>query len=146
MRIDKLLCFLRFAKTRAIAQNPQVALLFPWLLLNRQVRVEGTAVALSKAAALRYFLSRPRGSQLGAWLTQSEEALSSRALLHARLAALKRRFQAGEVPLPPGWGGFRVIPHRYEFWQGRPSRLHDRLVYRRDDPEAQTWHIERLAP
>lgn len=131
-------------KTRAIAQNPQVALLFPWLLLNRQVRVEGTAVALSKAAALRYFLSRPRGSQLGAWASDQSRVIADRAALEARLRAVEAEYaDRAHIERPPHWGGFRLEPEVFEFWQGRPSRLHDRHRFRRVNGG---WIRERLSP
>ncbi len=131
-------------KVREIAANPQVALLFPWLLLKRQVRVEGTAVPLSTAQTLQFFLSRPRDSQLEAWFTQAGGVVSSRAVLKGKWAEMKEKFRAGEVPLPSGWGGFRVQPQRVEFWQGRPDGVHDRFAYRRQQEGG--WLIERLRP
>lgn len=131
-------------KAQDIATNDRVALLFPWLLLERQVRVQGTAVPLSTAAALRFFLTRRRGSQLGAWLTQTEGVVTSRAVLQAKWAELKRRFQDDRIPLPTAWGGYRVVPRRVEFWQGRAHGLHDRFVYA--GTTAGAWDVQRLLP
>lgn len=131
-------------KVSEMRDNPQVALLFPWLLLRRQVRVEGTAVPLSTAQTLRFFLSRPRHSQLEAWFTQAGGVASSRAVLRAKWAEVKKKFQAGEVSLPTGWGGYRVQPWRVEFWQGHADGLHDRFSYQRQ--EDGTWLIQRLLP
>lgn len=131
-------------KAAAIAENPRVALLFSWLELNRQIRIQGTAVSLSTAATLRYFLGRGRGSQIGAWLNQSSDVIGSRQLLRAKLAQIKEQFRDGQIPLPDAWGGYRVIPSRFEFWQGRPNGLHDRWRYRREEEEE--WVIERLMP
>ncbi len=130
-------------KAADIAANPQVALLFPWLALERQVRIEGTAERISTHDSLAYFLKRPRGSQLGAWVSQQSSIIGSRQLLEMKLDEMKRKFASGEVPLPSFWGGYRVRPEVLEFWQGRPSRLHDRFQYTRD---ADAWRIERLAP
>jgi pyridoxamine 5'-phosphate oxidase len=120
-----------------------VALLFSWLELNRQVRIQGTAVTLSAAATLRYFLGRERGSQIGAWLNQSSDVIGSRQLLRAKLAQIKERFRGGQIPLPDAWGGYRIRPDRFEFWQGRPDGLHDRWRYRQEEKE---WAIARLMP
>ena len=98
---------------------------------------------VSKAESLRYFASRPRGSQIGAWVSEQSKAITSRGLLEQKVAEIKRKFSDGEVPLPGFWGGYRVVPGRIEFWQGRPSRLHDRFEYVRD---ADGWVIQRLQP
>ncbi len=131
-------------KAREIAENPQVALLFPWLTLERQVIVNGTAEKTSTAEALAYFLKRPIGSQLAAWASPQSGVITSRKILEMKWEEMKRKFADGKVPLPSFWGGFRVIPSEIEFWQGRASRLHDRFLYRlqRDN----SWLIERLAP
>jgi pyridoxamine 5'-phosphate oxidase len=131
------------AKAKHIAENPNVALLFPWLDLDRQVKVIGTASRVSSAESLRYFLSRPRGSQLGAWVSAQSSVISSRTLLMAKLNEIKQRFADGDVTLPEFWGGYRVVPSKIEFWQGQPDRLHDRFQYTRQDDG---WEINRLAP
>jgi pyridoxamine 5'-phosphate oxidase len=131
-------------KAREIAHNPRVALLFPWLELERQVQISGTASKISHAESLKYFLSRPHGSQLGAWVSQQSSVISSRQMLLSKFDELKRKFQAGQVPLPSFWGGYRIVPDTFEFWQGRQSRLHDRFRYSRQPDGA--WLIERLAP
>lgn len=130
-------------KAADIIVNPQVALLFPWLALERQVRIEGRAERISKADSLAYFLKRPHGSQLGAWVSQQSSIVGSRQLLEMKLDEMKRKFSKGEVPLPSFWGGYRVRASVFEFWQGRPNRLHDRFQY---NPEGERWRIERLAP
>jgi len=133
------------AKSRQIAENPRVALHFPWFPLQRQVNITGPAARIGKTDSLKYFLSRPRGSQLGAWISQQSSVISSRKILEMKFAEIKRKFSAGEVPLPDHWGGYRVDPDSIEFWQGRESRLHDRFRYRRKSEEG-GWVIERLAP
>jgi len=130
-------------KARQIEENPKVALLFPWLALERQLTIVGTAAKISTAQSMRYFASRPRGSQLGAWVSQQSTVISSRALLDMKLQEMRRRFRDGEVPLPSFWGGYRVVPRTFEFWQGRANRLHDRFLYTLDEG---SWSIERLAP
>ncbi|MBZ2169681.1 pyridoxamine 5'-phosphate oxidase [Marinobacter sp. F4216] len=130
-------------KAHELEENPQAALLFPWIGLNRQVRIQGRVEKVSKAESLRYFASRPRGSQIGAWVSEQSKAIISRGLLEQKVAEMKRKFSAGDVPLPSFWGGYRVRPERVEFWQGRPSRLHDRFEYVRD---GDGWTIQRLQP
>jgi pyridoxamine 5'-phosphate oxidase len=131
-------------KAGHIAQNPQVALVFPWLALERQVIITGTAERVPVTETVKYFLSRPRESQIAAWASQQSRAISSRKFLEMEWAKLKEKFSAGEVPLPSFWGGFRVRPQTIEFWQGGPHRLHDRFQYTRGPDDA--WTIERLAP
>ena len=131
-------------KAREIAANARVALLFPWADMERQVRIEGRAERMGTAETLKYFLMRPRESQLAAWASAQSRPLSSRALLEDEFARLKQKFGQGRIPLPSFWGGFRVVPEAFEFWQGRPNRLHDRFSYRRADDVQ--WRIERLAP
>ncbi len=131
-------------KAREIAVNPRVSLLFLWRELERQARIEGTAERVSAREAATYFMRRPRGSQLGAWVSRQSTIISSRQLLEAKLEEMKRRFKDGEVPLPSFWGGYRVRPDCLEYWQGRPNRLHDRFEYRKT--ESGSWTVERLAP
>jgi pyridoxamine 5'-phosphate oxidase len=132
------------AKARQISENPKVALLFPWLNLDRQVKIRGRASRISTQESLKYFITRPRGSQLGAWVSQQSSVISSRALLAAKLQEIKQRFADGDISLPEFWGGYRVVPESIEFWQGQPDRLHDRFRYQRQSDDS--WKIERLAP
>ena len=131
-------------KASEIASNPNVALLFYWEPLHRQIRIEGAAHKVSTVESLKYFVTRPRGSQLGAWGSAQSSTISSRAILHAKLAEIQQKFHGGEVPLPSFWGGYRVIPSRFEFWQAGDDRLHDRFVYEQESDDA--WSIQRLAP
>ena len=131
-------------KAQHIVENPHVSLVFPWLALERQVIVTGTAAKIPLRETLKYFLTRPRESQLAAWASQQSRAISSRKLLEMEWARLKEKFSAGKVPLPSFWGGFRVKPETIEFWQGGPHRLHDRFQYSRSGDG--NWTIERLAP
>ena len=131
-------------KAEDIAQNSNVALHFAWLDLQRQLRIEGDVEKVSTAESLTYFLSRPRGSQLGAWASNQSEIVSSRSLLESKFFELKQKFAKGEVPLPDFWGGYRVKPRRFEFWQGGKDRLHDRFSYEKNVKDE--WEINRLAP
>ena len=131
-------------KSREIGENPQAALLFPWLDLERQVIIMGKAERISTAESMKYFASRPRGSQLGAWSSEQSSAISSRKLLLMQFEKMKEKFMHGEIPLPDFWGGYRVIPHRFEFWQGRENRLHDRFEFTPDVGGG--WKAVRLAP
>jgi pyridoxamine 5'-phosphate oxidase len=131
-------------KARDLADVPDACLLFPWHALHRQVIVEGSVTPLSTADSEPYFHSRPRGSQLGAWASRQSTVLCGRAELEERYAQLERRWpDETEVPMPDFWGGYRLWPERMEFWQGRPSRLHDRFRYIR---EGSGWEVSRLAP
>ena len=130
-------------KAQQIESNNRVALLFPWVALGRQVKISGTAVKIPAVESMKYFASRPRGSQIGAWASPQSQVISSRSLLDAKVDEIKRKFASGEVPLPSFWGGYRVTPFEIEFWQARDSRLHDRFVYMKKDGG---WAIERRAP
>ena len=130
-------------KGRELAENPNAALTFFWSDLERQVCVTGTVTKLPVAESEAYFISRPRGSRLAAWASNQSEIVSDRAALEAKWRELEKKFP-NDVPLPPNWGGFILQPERIEFWQGRPSRLHDRFSYTRQADGA--WKIERLAP
>ena len=130
-------------KGREALANPRATLLFPWVELERQVVVEGTVEQVERAETETYFRSRPRGSQLGAWTSRQSTVLPGREVLEQRQAALEERFADKDVPVPDFWGGLRVVPTAVEFWQGRPSRLHDRLRYR---VERGSWLVERLSP
>jgi pyridoxamine 5'-phosphate oxidase len=129
-------------KAGELEANPRCALLLPWHALERQVRIEGVAVPLPRHEVEAYFRSRPRGAQLGAWASSQSSVVASRAALAAEFARAEERFP-GEVDVPDHWGGYRVRHEVVELWQGRRSRMHDRLVYRRD---GERWYVERLAP
>jgi pyridoxamine 5'-phosphate oxidase len=132
-------------KGRELAANPYAALTFYWMPLERQVRVSGPVEKTSRAESEEYFHSRPRGSQLGAWVSRQSEVIDARRILDARLAAMTERFMGKEVvELPPHWGGYRVGAEVIEFWQGRANRLHDRFRYTRQ--EDGSWTLDRLAP
>ena len=124
--------------------NPKVSANFLWLPLQRQVNVTGRVERVSKATALKYFLSRPFASRLGAWSSPQSKVIGSRQILEAKLEQMKRKFANGEVPLPDNWGGYRIVPETFEFWQGGGGRLHDRFMYRLD--ENGQWAPARLAP
>lgn len=131
-------------KGRDLSENPRVSLLFPWVALERQVTVEGTVVRLTREESEAYFHARPRANQLGAWVSQQSSIINGRSVLEDSMKALEKKYAGTEVPMPPNWGGYRVAPESVEFWQGRRSRLHDRLRYRRE--KAGDWIIERLSP
>ena len=130
-------------KATEIEGNGQVSLHFPWLQLDRQVIVGGTAQRLSTAEVTGYFLSRPKGSQLAAWASKQSSHLNSRQVLETQFEQVKEKFSKGEIPLPDFWGGYRVVPEEIEFWQGGENRLHDRFCFKRENHQ---WHIARLSP
>jgi len=131
-------------KSQHIGENPNVSLLFPWTQLERQIEINGVAEKIPTAESLKYFLSRPRGSQLGAWASAQSSPINSRSILESQLSKIKEKFTKGEVPLPDFWGGYRVIPETIEFWQGGANRLHDRFEYRKTADNV--WEIKRLQP
>jgi len=133
-------------KSKQIGENPNVSLLFPWTELERQIEINGTASKISTAESLKYFLSRPRGSQLGAWASEQSSPISSRQILEGQLQKMKSKFSKGDIPLPDLWGGYRVVPETIEFWQGGKDRLHDRFEYTRDKNNGSTWISKRLQP
>ena len=135
---------LKSRKAQDLSQNPKISLHFPWYLLERQVKVCGVVEQLSSTEVLKYFVSRPRDSQLGAWASHQSRPISSRALLMQQFEAMKNKFSKGEIPLPDFWGGFRVKPHQSEFWQGGAARLHDRFEYNLQPDNS--WTITRLEP
>jgi len=130
-------------KALQLAHNPRISLHFPWHYLERQVMVLGEVEKLSPLEVLKYFHSRPRDSQIGAWVSKQSSRISTRGILEGKFLELKQKFQQGEVPLPSFWGGYRVKFHTLEFWQGGEHRLHDRFIYQRDHDG---WKIDRLAP
>ncbi|MDC3315860.1 pyridoxamine 5'-phosphate oxidase [Candidatus Thioglobus sp.] len=130
-------------KSKQMQKNPQAAILFPWLALERQVKIIGKVEKISKLESLKYFSSRPKGSQIGAWASEQSSRISSRSILIEQFESMKKKFSNGEIPLPEFWGGYRVIPQSIEFWQGRANRLHDRFIYEREEGE---WTISRLSP
>jgi pyridoxamine 5'-phosphate oxidase len=130
-------------KARHLSENPRVSVLFLWLELERQVSINGTAQRISAAESLSYFATRPLGSRLGAWTSQQSTVIKSRSLLEAKLEEMKRKFADGKIPLPSFWGGYRISPQSYEFWQGRQNRLHDRFLYSKS---GDNWELERLQP
>ncbi|VUD51982.1 Pyridoxine/pyridoxamine 5'-phosphate oxidase [Thalassocella blandensis] len=144
------------AKAQDIAANSKVSLHFPWHAMERQVKVMGRAEKIPVAESLKYFLTRPRDSQIAAWASSQSRAIDSRKFLMSQFEAIKEKFQDGDVPLPDFWGGFRIEPHVVEFWQGGGKRLHDRFEYRRVDHAQENlshantgdaeWLINRLAP
>ena len=131
-------------KAKQIEENPKAAALFAWLDLERQVKIEGSIEKISKTESLKYFLSRPKGSQIGAWVSHQSQVISSRSLLEQKFDEIRRKFVKGEVPFPDFWGGYIIKPIRIEFWQGGQDRLHDRFVYELQNDNA--WTISRLAP
>ena len=132
-------------KARELEENPRAALILHWAVLERQVRIEGEVHRIPEAESLAYFRTRPRGSQIGAWASPQSRPLPDRSTLEDRVKEIQDRFSGEEIPLPPFWGGYRVVPTVIEFWQGRVSRLHDRWVFRREATES-AWVLDRLYP
>ncbi len=130
-------------KARQIAENPRAALLFPWVALARQIEIAGPVEKISPAESLAYFVSRPMGSRLGAWVSDQSQVIPSRNVLLAKYEELKMKFADGEIPKPDFWGGYRVVPETIEFWQGGGDRLHDRFLYTQKN---RTWSHVRLSP
>jgi pyridoxamine 5'-phosphate oxidase len=131
-------------KASHIAANPAVCLLFPWISLERQVIIQGRAEKISMAESLKYFATRPRESQIGAWVSNQSEIITSRKILLQKIEEIKAKFSHGEIPLPSFWGGYRIVPETVEFWQGGAARVHDRFLYTRQADGA--WQIDRLSP
>lgn len=131
-------------KSEELDGNPRISLLFPWNIIDRQVKVCGIAEKISAAESLKYFFSRPKDSQIAAIASKQSKVLTSRSLLLNQFESLKQKFKAGEIPFPDYWGGYRVVPHEIEFWQGGANRLHDRFRYLKGEDD--TWKIDRLAP
>jgi len=130
-------------KAKQIAGNAKVSLLFPWVALGRQVRINGQAVKIPLHESAAYFATRPRGSQIGAWASPQSQVITTRSLLETKIDEIRHKFADGEIPLPDFWGGYRVVPEAIEFWQARENRVHDRFLYVRDGDD---WHVERRAP
>ncbi|KYG81804.1 pyridoxamine 5'-phosphate oxidase [Roseivirga echinicomitans] len=131
-------------KAQQIEENPNVSILFPWYALERQVAITGRIEKVTKMESLAYFTSRPHGSQLGAWVSHQSQVIKSRSILEMKLQEMKAKFMEGKVPLPDFWGGYRIVPETFEFWQGRQSRLHDRIMYQKLENE--DWSTFRMAP
>ena len=143
---DSLVFFTNYGSRKAheIEGNPKISILFPWYMLERQVAFQGTAERLSTLEVIKYFTSRPRDSHIGAWTSHQSSKISARSALESKFMELKQKFKNGEVPVPTFWGGYRVRFNTVEFWQGRPSRLHDRFMYTKN--ENGVWEVNRLAP
>jgi len=132
-------------KAQQISENPQVGMLCHWLPLERQIKITGKAEKISTMESAKYFATRPRGSQLGAWISPQSSVISSRKLLEGKLHDAIEKLAGGEIPMPEKWGGYRIVPETMEFWQGRENRLHDRFCYRKQESSSE-WIVERLAP
>jgi pyridoxamine 5'-phosphate oxidase len=136
----------RSKKAQDLAANPQASILFSWVPVLRQIHVVGSVGRVDAAESDAYWATRPRGSQLAAWASEQSSELPDRTVLERRFAEVTERYQGGEVPRPPDWGGFRLVPDTVELWQGRANRMHDRLRYQHPDGHASGWEIVRLAP
>lgn len=132
-------------KASHIDAHPSVSVNFLWLPLQRQISINGSVERVSRMESLKYFITRPLASRLGAWTSPQSKVITSRQILEMKLDQMKRKFANGEVPLPDNWGGYRIIPATFEFWQGRSGRLHDRFLFKKNNDGA-GWQIERLAP
>ena len=130
-------------KSQQIEKRQQGAILFPWLALERQVRIIGNIEKISKNESLKYFQSRPRDSQIGAWASKQSSKIDSRDVLVDQFASMKKKFENKDIPVPDFWGGYRLVPNSIEFWQGRENRLHDRIIYERENDR---WNASRLSP
>lgn len=131
-------------KSKHIDENPNVSAHFAWLGLERQVRIEGVIKKIPKGESLKYFLSRPKGSQLGAWVSHQSKVVNSRSVLENKFDEMRKKFSKGEIPFPSFWGGYQIIPNYFEFWQGGLNRLHDRFVYELNSKNI--WEVKRLEP
>lgn len=131
------------AKAKDLDTNPNACLNFAWLELERQIRISGVCKKIPTSESISYFASRSRGSQLGAWVSEQSKVIESREILKLQVAKMKEKFKNGKIPLPDFWGGYRLEPKYIEFWQGRENRLHDRILYKKDE---KVWQIKRLAP
>ena len=131
-------------KAMEIKGNPNASLLFPWYKLSRQLTIQGKVEKISSLETVKYFMTRPFGSKLGAWVSDQSQVISSRKLLESKFAEMAEKFKKGKVPIPDSWGGMRLVPFTFEFWQGQPNRLHDRIYYTLEGNGS--WKIERLAP
>ena len=132
-------------KATQIEAHSKVSVSFLWLPLQRQISVNGSVERISKTESLKYFISRPFASRLGAWASPQSKVITSRQVLEMKFDQMKRKFANGEVPLPDSWGGYRIIPKTFEFWQGRTGRLHDRFFFQLDEKSGE-WNADRLAP
>lgn len=131
-------------KAQQMGKNPKVSVLFPWHAMGRQLKITGDIEKISTTESLKYFSSRPRGSQIGAWSSSQSQPINSRAILVSMFESMKEKYHNQEIPLPPFWGGYRIKAKTFEFWQARDSRLHDRFLYQKD--RSGEWSIKRLAP
>ena len=131
-------------KAKQISGNPNISALFPWHVFGRQVIINGAVSKISTEESLQYFSTRPRGSQLGAWASRQSQPIDSRSTLDTTVEEMRQKYADKFIPLPPFWGGYRLVPRTYEFWQARENRLHDRFIYNRSSDH--DWNIERLAP